>query len=292
MENTWVLWALLSALMGATSDALTKKALLTHNEYLIAWLRLACALPFLLLLLAFVPIPPVDGWFFAAALMALPVEVVALILYTKALKVSPLSLTVPFLSLTPVFLIVVPYLILGERVSATGGIGVVLIAAGGYVLNIGEAKQGFLGPIRAIGKEKGSFLMIIVALLYSVTSTLGKMAIEHSSPVFFGIVYFTALTVVLSPIALSMNRGGLGKIPYGSALRASSLPGLCYSVLVIAHVVALNLTKVAYMISVKRLGLLMGVVYGYILFRESHMKERFAGALLMVVGAVLIVLFR
>ena len=34
--------------------------------------------------------------------------------------------------------------------------------------------------------------MIAVAVIYSVTATLGKMAIEHSSPLFFGITYFCA----------------------------------------------------------------------------------------------------
>jgi uncharacterized membrane protein len=39
MENAWILLALIAALTGGTSDALTKKALQLHDEYTIAWLR-------------------------------------------------------------------------------------------------------------------------------------------------------------------------------------------------------------------------------------------------------------
>jgi len=59
--------------------------------------------------------------------------------------------------------------------------------------------------------------------------------------------------------------------------------------MIITHMEAMNLTKVAYMISVKRTSLLMSVMYGYFLFQEKHMKGRFVGALLMFIGFVLVV---
>jgi uncharacterized membrane protein len=52
---------------------------------------------------------------------------------------------------------------------------------------------------------------------------------------------------------------------------------------------ALNLTKVAYMISVKRISLVIGVFYGYFFFRETNIGERALGALLMLTGFILIV---
>ena len=130
-----------------------------------------------------------------------------MILYIKSLQVSPLSLTLPFLSLTPVFLILISYLILGEKVSFRGGTGIILLAAGSYLLNLHEVRKGLFEPFRAVAREKGSVMMIGVAVIYSVTSSLGKMAIEHSSPLFFGVTYFVAMTIFLAPIALFMGRG-------------------------------------------------------------------------------------
>ena len=292
MENLWVYLALISAFTLASSDALTKKALSLHNEYLIAWLRLLFSLPLLIATLSIVPVPKLDDEFFKASLTALPLEIIAIILYTKALKVSPLGLTLPFLSMTPLFLIGFSYILLGERVSITGAAGILLIAFGGYTLNLGMFRKGILEPLIAITREKGSIFMILVALIYSVTSSLGKKAIEHSSPLFFGTAYFSVLTIVFTPIALYKGREELKKIPLREVLRKMILPGVIYAVMVISHMLAMSMAKVAYMIAVKRLSLLIGVLYGYLFFDEASIRERLFGTVVMFSGFLIIVLFR
>ncbi len=289
MIELWVILSLLTAFFIATSDALTKKAIEKSNEYLVAWFRILFSLPLLIFLWLFTPLPELDIEFFKAFFAALPIEILAIVLYIKALKLSPLSLTLPFLALTPIFLIFVPNLILGERVSFLGGIGILLIASGSYLLNIGEIRKGILEPFKAISKEKGSVLMICVAFLYSITATLGKMAIEHSSPLFFGITYFIALTIFFAPVGLWMGRADLYSFISERRYKNIVLPGLFFALMIVCHMFAIMLTKVAYMISVKRVSILIGVIYGYILFREENIKGRITGALLMFIGFVMIV---
>lgn len=289
MAGIWVLYAVVSAFSLATSDALTKKALGNSNEYLVAWFRLVFTMPVLFLLALWVPVPELDSTFFSAFSVALPLEVLALILYTKALRCSPLSLTLPFLSFTPVFLIAVSYFILGERVSLRGGVGIFLLAAGSYTLHIVTIRKGILEPLKAIARERGSLLMLAVAVIYSFTSPLGKVAIEHSSPLFFGITYFTALTIVFTPIALLCAKSEVKGFFASGAYRQLAVPGFFSSCMIISHMIAISLVQVAYMISVKRISILIGVVYGYIFFREKRFRERLLGALLMVAGFVLII---
>lgn len=289
MTNLWVFLALLSAFSLATSDALAKKALSGNNEYLVAWFRLVFTMPLLLVVMFFVPVPELDSDFYKAFCIALPLEIVTVILYIKALKLSPLGLTLPFLSLTPFFLILNSYLILGEKVSFLGGAGILMIVSGSYVLNLGEIRNGFLGPLKAIRKEKGSLLMICVAALYSFTSSFGKMAIEHSSPLFFGITYFIALTMVFTPIGILMGKKELGSFLREGKLKKLIIPGFFYSLMVLTHMTAMKLTKVAYMISVKRASLLIGLFYGYLFFREENIRSRLLGALLMFIGFLMIV---
>ena len=287
MTGLWIPLALASAFFLATADALTKRALSINDVYFVAWLRLLFSLPLLMACLFFIPVPHLDNTFYITVLTALPLEICALILYTKALKVSPLSLSLPFLSLTPVFLIIIPYLVLGESLSLPGALGVLCIAAGGYTLNINKFSEGILGPFAAIRKEKGALMMIVVAFLYSFTSALGKKAIEHSAPVFFGIIYYIIMFVLFTPIALFKSRRHLKKDAIGSTI----LPGMLDSIMNVTHMTAMSLTKVAYMISVKRLSLLIGVFYGYLFFKESGIKERLLGTLLMLTGFVIIVLY-
>jgi drug/metabolite transporter (DMT)-like permease len=179
---------------------------------------------------------------------------------------------------------------MGETISPAGLIGVLLIACGGYTLNIAEMRKGLLAPLMAITKERGSLYMIGVALIYSLTATLGKLAIQHSSPLFFGIVYYGALALALTPLAIFKNREKRALWPRSGAIKASLLPGFCQATGIFAHMIAISLTQVAYMISVKRLSLLMGVLYGYLLFKETNIRQRLAGAILMMIGFALIVL--
>jgi drug/metabolite transporter (DMT)-like permease len=289
MGHTWVFLSLLSAFSLATSDALAKKSLEDGNEYLVAWLRLVFTLPLLFVTWLFVPAPPLDNQFYEAFLVAMPVELVTVVLYVKALKASPLSLTLPFLAITPVALIVASYVVLGEEVSARGAAGIFLIAAGSYVLNIGRSKGGLWAPFRTLAREKGSLMMICVAVLYSITSSFGKMAIEHSSPLFFGITYFTVLTIFFTPIGLLKARKEWRSFRWRKHIPVLGPCGFFYGIMIVAQMIAMHLTNVAYMISVKRISLLIGVVYGYLFFREGNIKERLAGALIMFAGFVLVV---
>lgn len=289
MAYSWVVLALISAFSLATSDALTKKALENRNEYLVAWFRLFFTLPIFLIIWFFIPAPSLDKEFFKAFFIALPLEIITIVLYIKALKVSPLSLTLPFLALTPVFLIFISYFIVGEKVSFRGGAGILLIASGSYVLNISEIKKGIFEPLKAITKEKGSILMICVALFYSITSSYGKLAIEHSSPLFFAVTYFIAQTIFFAPIALWMGRNELKGFVADKQFNNLILPGIFYAVMAVSHMLAMKLTKVAYMISVKRLSLIIGIIYGYMLFKEKNIGERFLGAILMFIGFVMVV---
>jgi len=286
MEHSWILLSLTAAFTLATSDALTKKALTSHNEYIIAWLRLIFSLPLLLILFLFIPVPELDKEFYTAFAFSLPLELLSIILYIKALRLSPLSLTLPFLALTPVFLIFVSYILLGERVSFAGGIGILFIAAGSYTLHISKIREGIFEPLRAITRERGSVLMIGVALIYSLTSTLGKVAIQHSSPLFFGSTYFTALALFFAPIAFYKNKE---KKMENKTIFSVILPGIFYSLMVVSHMIAISLAKVAYVISVKRMSLIIGVLYGYLFFKEKNIGERFIGASLMFIGFIMVV---
>jgi uncharacterized membrane protein len=120
---------------------------------------------------------------------------------------------------------------------------------------------------------------------------LGKEAIEHSSPVFFGVIYYIVLFIILTPIVVYKSKDDLKAIRRNGAIRATFVPGMLDSLMNVTHMTAMGLTKVAYMISVKRLSLLIGVFYGYLFFKESGIRERLLGTSLMLAGFVLIVVY-
>ena len=285
--NPWVFYALITAFSLATADAISKKAMGRSDEYVIAWVRQGYPLPFLALVFFFIDIPPLDRTFYLSLLFMIPLEIAAIILYVKAIKLSPLSLTIPFLALSPVFITLTAFILLGELPDRSGILGILLIVIGAYLLNIRTTREDLLGPIKAIRRERGSIFMIIVALIYSVTATLGKVAVQHSGPIFFGVFYPFLLTLILSVILW-----GKGLLPEVLSRPKTFLAiGVFIAIMVLTHFTAISMTDVAYMISVKRVSLIFSVIYGRVLFGEENTGERLIGSMLMIAGVISITIF-
>jgi drug/metabolite transporter (DMT)-like permease len=200
----WCLLSLGSALFLSTTDALSKKAMQSEDEYIISWVRIGYSLPFLLMFLPFVTFPHLDRTFWFTIVLSVPLEIIALLLYVKAIKISPLSLTIPFLAFTPAFLVVTAYLVLGEK----------------------PLRKGVLKYAPTLSRN-GSFWLI----------------------------------------------------------------GLFYAAMLACQYYAYTLTQASYVIAVKRLSLIIGIMYGGIFFKEIHIRERLLGGAVMVMGVILIAVF-
>jgi uncharacterized membrane protein len=283
----WIMFALITAFSLSTADALSKRAMLKSDEYVIAWVREGYALPFIAIALFFIPIPDLDKTFWVSVLILLPLEITALILYVKAIKLSPLSLTIPFMALSPVFITVIAFFLLGERPDKSGIIGIFLITIGAYLLNAKASRIGLLGPIKAITQERGSVMMIIVAIIYSITSTIGKIAVQHSSPIFFGFFYPLLLTISLSMVV--GIKGTLHQV-VSRPLTFLSI-GLFTAIMILFHFIAISMADVAYVISIKRTSLIFSIFYGWIIFKEVDIGARLLGSGLMLAGVVSIIVF-
>ncbi len=182
-----------------------------------------------------------------------------------------------------------------------GFLGILCTVVGAYVLHIKASREGIFEPLKAIAREQGSRLMLVVAGIYSITSVLGKKAIQHSDPVFFACFYFVLLGLVV-PISIgtihwlsgdSHSEGRQldplsqkGPYPWGAWWAV----GLFQSIMVLSHMWAIHLVAAAYMITVKRTSLIFSVIYGKLIFKEQEIGQRLAGAALMVLGVGLILI--
>ena len=221
----------------------------------------------------------------------LPLELLAMWLYMHAIRDCPLSLTLPYLAFTPVFNVLTGYVFLGETVTLTGFAGIFLVVCGAWLLNLDAARNGsrlnVLAPFRAITQERGSRLMLMTAAIYSLTSVMGKSALQHVTPGFFGPFYFVVLGAVTLVVFASRDITtwrALGRHPW-----AHLGVGACMAAMVVAHFYALAHIEVAYMIAVKRTSLLFGMIYGAWLFAETGLRKNLAAGMLMVSGVFLVV---
>jgi len=284
----WFILAFATAFCVATGDALTKKFFGRFSPYEMAIVVSLYNLPFLLITFPLITIPKLDNVFWLTVLILVPVDIFALYLYMKAIKLSPLSLSIPFLSFTPVFMILTGFLILDEIPNAWGICGILFVVAGSYVLYSSKIKYGYLAPFRAIRKEPGSWLMLVVALLYSILAVLGKKAIQHSSPIFFGFFFLASINIIILFLFPLLSR-----IKWNALLRIPGR-GICVGFIlylhILLHVLAISMIEAVYMISVKRMSILFAVIYGWLLFKETDIKSRMLGAIFMFLGIIVITL--
>ncbi len=279
----WAIFALLSALGWAIAHAYAKKAMHKAGigELFIIWLRYVFALPFLLPFALSMDVPHLSKKFFMLHLAWIPFESLALYLSLKAIRISPFSLVMPLLSFTPLFLIFTAWIGLGEIASIYKIPGILLVVFGSYVLGTGRTRV----PFGRLISEKGAILMLITAFLYSITSVAGKALVLETNPVFFSVYYGIVMTIVFSPLALFNRKGDVR-----AAKKELIIAGLAYAMMILSHMFAVQLGKVAYVIALKRLSGLFSVVFGKLLFDEEEIRERMLGAAIMVLGAIIIAL--
>jgi len=286
----WLGLTLLSAFCLASADAATKHYLSHYRPADVVLVRFGFAGLLLLPLLLLQPWPvlPLPFWGWVAAL--LPLEILAMWMYMRAICASPLALTLPYLAFTPVFNVITGRLLLGESVGGSGLAGIILVVCGAWLLNRNGAgadpRQGIFTPLRAIVREKGARLMLGTAALYSLTSVLGKGALQYVSPGFFGPFYFVLLAAATAVI-FALRRPA-GRQSMRANLRVHLLVGVLMAAMVLAHFHAIAHVEVAYMIAVKRTSLLFGILYGAWLFREDGLAGNLGAGLLMVAGVYLI----
>lgn len=215
----------------------------------------------------------------------MPLEVIALILYMKALRASPLSLTLPFLGFTPVFLIFTSSVILSEEANVYGYMGIFVIVFGSYLLNISKLKEGFLSPIKSIFSEKGSVYMLIVALIYSLTTCFSKIGIQYSNPLFFANIYILLISINL--FFIIPDKSNIFKL----FNKEYFIVGLCFGISILFHFLAIDLVIINYMISIKRSSLVIGIILAAIFLNEKKWLEKIIAVLIIFSGIVLITLF-
>lgn len=285
----WPILALLTAFFESLKDIFSKAGLKNNvDEYVTSWSLRFFSLILLLPFLLFIKIPNLNINFWIALLVGGSLNVITIILYMKAIKHSDLSLTVPMVAFTPLFLLITSPIMVHEFPNIYGLVGIILIVLGSYILNLKERHNGHFAPFKALIKENGPRLMLFVAFVWSITSNIDKIGIRNSSPVFWTIANSIFWASALFPIMLLKSKKNIKNI--SPNLKTLIPLGIFTGLGGIAQMIAINLTLVAYVVSIKRTSSIISVLSGYFIFKEKSIKERLFGATIMIIGVLFITL--
>lgn len=272
---------LLFGLQGTYGKCMGKQ----FSPAMLTWATFAFAVPFIALLLVYRGIPHID-WpdFLWSTTVSFLVNVVAWNLFFRALSLSPLFLTMPFTSLTPLFIVPVAFVILGELPGLQALTGIILIIAGAYGLHFESGH--LLRPFLSLFQEKGTRYMLIVAIIWALSATVEKVAISSSSPEFYGLAIHLCLAAAYSPYVYQSGELRDVRIHMPRLL----VLGLISTAVVICQFTALKYLYVSYVIALKRAGVIVSVLLGYILFGETRIAKHLTFTVLMIIGAALLIM--
>jgi len=286
----WIILSILTALFSALKDIWSKFLFGSSDDVLVqAFFLSAIPAPIFGIMVCFNGMPPIGENFIFALVAGSMLNIVAVISYLKAVKESDISLVVPLVALSPIFMLMTSPLILGEMPDKVGSIGILLIVIGTYMLNI-KREKGFFYPFKALWHDNGARYMLLTALIWSISANFDKMGVINSSPIFWG--FSIELGIATLIFILMLYNIGEHKTEIIKNFGSLSILGTLHGAMIFFQMFAVSVTLVAYVIAIKRISVLIVVIAGYLFFREKGIKERIIGSILMIMGFILITVFK
>lgn len=203
--------------------------------------------------------------------------------YFYALQRGPIDKVVPIDKSSTVMTILLAALLLGESVTLTKGVGVVLIAVGTFLMI--EKKGG-------VQKEAGGWMLAAFgsAIFAALTSILGKVgitAVESN----LGTALRTGVVLVMAWVMVFVQgkQGQMRTVPRNE-LGFICLSGLATGASWLCYYKALQLGPASLVAPIDKLSILVTVLFSYLVFHEKLSKKALAGLAVLVGGTLVMLL--
>ncbi len=288
---TWFAVAFISALLSAFAAITQKKVLFKLGalefSFLLSIANLIFSIPFFF----FIDYETINFLNLSILFAKSIIGVTAFLCVMLALKNLEISNALPLLALTPGFVAVFAFLILGESLKTLEVVGLLFLIFGTFILESKNFKELVL-PFNVFLKSKYHRYIIIALLLFTASSILDKLLLIklNLSPISltaFQHIYFAILFSIIylifkrnsevSPVEI--QKDNLGWIALISILTI----GYRYT-----QIVAVSLASVALVLAIKRTSVFWATVIGGKIFNDKDLLKRTFAAILILVGAILI----
>lgn len=199
--------------------------------------------------------------------------------YFYALQRGPIDKVVPIDKSSTVMTILLAALLLGESVTLTRGIGVVLIAAGTFLMI--EKKGG-------VQKEENGWMVAAFgsAIFAALTSILGKVGITGVESN-LGTALRTGVVLIMAWVMVFVQgkQGQVKAVPKNE-LGFICLSGLATGASWLCYYKALQLGPASLVAPIDKLSILVTVLFSYIVFHERLSRKALTGLAVLVAGTL------
>lgn len=285
MLSIHILYMVLSGLAFASLDFVRKLLAGRVDALTLVFFMSGGAVPFIAILIAFHGIGSVSIGYLLPGLGALALNLAGNFAFIHSVRLSPLSRTIPLLSLTPAFTALIAIPLLGEVPSRAQTAGILLVVAGATALN---SNANVRRPFAGLLQEKGALVMVGVALMWSLSGPLDKLALTHASVLFHANVM--TLGVAVSALVILWLQGRLDALRGARSHRWLLLGSMvAVTLALLFQLLAIQVVFVSLVEAFKRsLGSLMAIVLGRIVFQERVRPSQVVAVVVMVAGVGLI----
>ncbi len=208
---------------------------------------------------------------------------------TSAYKEGDLSHVYPIMRSSPALVLLIAVFLMDEQVSVQGVAGILLVAAGVYIINLKQITgTQLLAPVKSITHDRSTqfaFLTLISVALYSIVD---KMAVDYIHPVLFaffhlfcGMCYYTPYIVITKETAQIKKEWNSGP----GRIILSGVIGIAGYALIL---VAFTIERVSYIVSLRQISVVFAVLMGSYFLKEKYGRIRLAGAVVIFIGGFLI----
>lgn len=225
----------------------------------------------------------------------------AFLLIVKAIKRLEISTVTPLLALEPglVTLLAVP--LLRETIGSMALLGLVFMLVGTYYLELQHEQTGWwqqaagsrwrlFQPLTSILKRDGGWYALLGLLAFTVSALFARRVLVQIPTTTYLAYDFTLVAVIYLFIFFGQRRRiqimhrGHGHIWFFIFVLA-----VLHISQSAAQATAMRLAPIGLVITVKRISVLVDVTIGGRLFHEHRLKQKLLAAMMMVLGAYLIV---
>lgn len=283
----WILLAMAAALFQVLRNTVMKRLGHSLDEYINVWGRFIFLLPFALVMAVAHGLPSIKPGFLSICLLFGLCQTVSTLALSKALKLSQISMVTAIWKLSLPILLAMGFLTLKETPTPLGIVGVLLSAAGVYLLNVRHARISPWAPLTILFADLGLRYALLSALFFAPSVLTIKQAILLSDPYTGALCCYVAASLCVTPLVLLTSRSQFAQVP-GHWKEFAGL-GLFASLATVTQGTAYTLTLSSYVEAVKQVEILLALLVGGLAFGERQTAREIApGACVMLAGMVLL----
>ncbi|HTV74878.1 MAG TPA: hypothetical protein VME66_14365 [Candidatus Acidoferrales bacterium] len=210
-------------------------------------------------------------------------------LHLRSYQLSPISSTYPLIALTPIFLIPASFFFFGQTPTLVQFLGIVLLVAGTFGLHTNLLSAGWLAPFKAVFTDRGSRYMLGVAVIFTLTNPIEKQIVGMSGPWLEAFAYASAMVImfIFLNYVLKQDMGAVFAVVRHAPVLIVFLALFDAGALVTQYM-AQALLPVYVTVSIKRGGIILIVLLGWLVFKEKGVARKVLGCGVMLLGLMVL----